>query len=69
ASNVWSSPLVADGKVFIGNEDGYLTVLATGKKKKKLAEIDFYAPLYASPVAANDTLYIATQSHLFAVGN
>lgn len=69
ASNIWSSPLVADGKVFIGNEDGYLTVLATGKKKKKLAEIDFYAPLYASPVAANDTLYIATQSHLFAVGN
>jgi outer membrane protein assembly factor BamB len=32
----WGSPLVADGKVFIGDEDGDLYIFAHGKKKEWL---------------------------------
>ena len=64
---VWGSTLVADGKVYLGNENGLLTVLAAGRELKKLGEIDFQAPLYSTPVAANGVLYVATDKHLYAL--
>ncbi|MCZ6836455.1 MAG: PQQ-binding-like beta-propeller repeat protein [Planctomycetota bacterium] len=66
-SHIWGSTLVADGKVFIGNEDGYLTILKTGKEKELLGEIDMMSPIYSSPVAANGVLYVQTHTHLFAI--
>ena len=36
---------------------------------KVLAEIDMDAPIYSSNVVANGTLYVATQSHLYAIAN
>ena len=68
-SNIWSSPLVADGKVYVGTEDGILSILKTGKQKKVLSTVEFSAPIYSSPIAANGVLYIATQTHLFAIAN
>ena len=67
-SRIWSSTLVADGKVFIGNEDGELVILKAGREKEEIALIDFFTPIYCSPVAANDTLYLATQTHMYAIG-
>lgn len=69
SSHVWGSTLVADGKVYVGTEDGFLVVLPATKdyQKDKLQEIDFYSPIYSSPIAANGTLYVATHSHLFAI--
>lgn len=66
-SRVWSSTLVADGKVIVGDEDGDLTMLSADKEGKKLAEINLGAPIYGSPVVANDVLYIANQTHLYAI--
>lgn len=68
-SHIWASTLAVDGKVFIGNEDGYLTILKVDKKKKLLAEVEFDAQLYASPIVANDTLYVATMTHLYAIAS
>lgn len=67
--HIWGSTLVADGKVFVGNEDGYLTILPHGKTydEKKVVEIDMVSPVYASPVVANGVLYIQTHTHLFAI--
>lgn len=65
--HIWSSTLVADGKVFLGNEDGILTILKAGPKKELLAEIEFPAPIYSSAIVANGVLYMATQSHLYAI--
>ncbi|MEM6673131.1 MAG: PQQ-binding-like beta-propeller repeat protein [Planctomycetota bacterium] len=65
--HIWGSTLLVDGKVYIGNEDGFVTVLEHGKEKKMLGEVDMIAPVYSSPVAANGVLYIATQTHLFAI--
>ncbi len=78
-SHIWGSTLVADGKVFLGNEDGELVVIkaskdadADGDGKVKgdeiLKTVDFPAPIYSSPVAANGVLYVTTQTHLYAFG-
>jgi len=66
-SRIWGSTLVADGKVWMGTEDGELHILKAGKEYKSLATIEFPAPIYSSAVAANDVLYIATQTHLYAI--
>ena len=67
--HIWASPLVADGKVFIGNEDGYLTILKAGKEydEKDVVEVDMVSPIYSSAIAANGVLYVATHTHLFAI--
>ena len=66
-SRIWGSTLVADGKVFLPTEDGEVHVLATGTEKKELGLYEFEAPIYSSPVVANDVLYIATMTHLYAI--
>lgn len=65
-SHVWASPLVADGKVFLGNEGGTFTVLADANEKALLHTAEFGSPIYASAVAANGALYVQTHGHLVA---
>jgi outer membrane protein assembly factor BamB len=66
---VWGSPLVADGKVYIGDEDGDVTILATGKVKKVVAEINMGSSVYSTPVPANGALYIMNRNQLVAIGS
>jgi len=65
-SHIWGSTLVVDGKMFLGNEDGELIILKAGKDKEEIGTVDFPDPIYSTPVVANGTLYIMTQSHLYA---
>ena len=60
-SQVWGSTLVADGKVYLPTTKN-LIVLAAGKKKNVLGQVNIGAPIYASPVAANGTLYVASKT-------
>ncbi len=71
--HIWGSPLVADGKMYLGTEEGELIVLGTGKELNVIRgedgaapAVEFNGPIYSSPVVANGTLYITTQSHLYA---
>lgn len=65
-AHMWGSTLVADGKVYVGDEDGDLTVLAASKEKKQISEVNLGSPIYSTPVIANGVLYIASNSHLYA---
>jgi outer membrane protein assembly factor BamB len=65
-SDVWSSTLVADEKVFLGTRK-QLWVLAAAKEKAVLAEISLGSPIRSAPVAANGALYVASQRYLWAV--
>ncbi|MBI3877311.1 MAG: PQQ-binding-like beta-propeller repeat protein, partial [Verrucomicrobia bacterium] len=49
-----------------GDEDGDLVVMAAGKEKKVISEVNLGAPIYSTPVVANGVLYVASNTHLFA---
>jgi outer membrane protein assembly factor BamB len=63
----WASPLVADGKVYFGDEDGEITIFKAGKEKEVLAEITMGSSIYSTPIVANGILYIATKNLLYAI--
>jgi outer membrane protein assembly factor BamB len=65
---IWGSPMVADGKVYLGDEDGDVAVLAPGKTLKVLAESNMGSSVYSSPVAVGNTLFISSRNQLFALG-
>jgi outer membrane protein assembly factor BamB len=67
-AHMWGSTFVVDGKVYVGDEDGDVVVLKSGKQKKVLSEVNVGAPVYSTAVVANNMLYIASQTHLFAIG-
>jgi len=63
----WASPLIADDKVFIGDEDGDILIFELNKTPRVLGEINLGSALYTTPVAANDTIYIANRNRIFAI--
>ena len=65
---VWSSAMIVDGHVYIGDEDGDIEVLKHGKKKKVVAKMNMGSSVYTTPAVANGVLYVATKSHLYAIG-
>jgi outer membrane protein assembly factor BamB len=67
AAAIWGSPFVADGKVYIGDEDGDVAVLRAGKTLEVLSEINLGAAVYTTPVADQGTLYIVSRTKLFAL--
>jgi outer membrane protein assembly factor BamB len=66
-AHMWGSTLVADGKVFVGDEDGDFTILKASKEKKVLSEANLGAPIHSTPIVANGVLYVATATHLYGI--
>jgi outer membrane protein assembly factor BamB len=66
-SSIWGSPLAADGKVYIGNEDGSVAVFQAGKEAKKISENEMGGAIYGTPVAANGVLFMMAGKELFAI--
>jgi len=64
---IWGSPFVADGKVYIGDEDGDVAVLKADKKMELIHEVNMGSAVYSTPVAKNSVLYIASRTTLFAI--
>ncbi len=64
---IWGSTFVADGKVYIGDEDGDIAVLRHGKKLELLHETNMGSAVYTTPVALNGVIYVASRTRLFAI--
>ena len=64
---VWGSPFVADGKVYIGDEDGDVAVLRAGRALEELGEYNLGAAVYSTPVARDGVLYILTRNRVWAL--
>jgi outer membrane protein assembly factor BamB len=64
---IWGSPLVADGKIYLGDEDGDLAVLRAGGRLEVLAEVNLEGSIYTTPTARAGTLFVATSSRLYAL--
>jgi len=68
-AEIWGSPMVVDGKVFVGTKRGDLWVFAADREKRVLSRVDMKAPIQGTPTAANRTLFIATMNRLYAVAS
>jgi outer membrane protein assembly factor BamB len=80
-SATWGSPLLVDGKVYIGDEDGDVAIFRHsadpneamkddgGSMVPYYGEINMGNSVYSTPVIAGNVLYIANKSHLFAIVN
>ncbi len=65
----WGSPLIADGHVFIGDEEGDVAIFEFGKENNEpIEEIFMGSSVYSTPVAANGSIYISTKDKLFSIG-
>ena len=63
-----ASPVVANGKIYQGTEEGTLYVLAAGTEHRELAVHEFGAPLMATPAISEGLLLVRTPSELIALG-
>ncbi|HSE16826.1 MAG TPA: PQQ-binding-like beta-propeller repeat protein [Pyrinomonadaceae bacterium] len=62
------SPVLADGKIYITNEDGLTTVVAAGPKFEVLAENPLNDYVLSSPAISDGQIFIRTGQHLYAIG-
>ena len=64
---IWGSPVVIDGKVYLGDEDGDVVVMQAGKEKKLITETNMGSSVYSSPVPANGALFLMNRNQLFSI--
>ena len=62
------SPVLADGKIYITNEDGLTSVVQAGPKFAILAENDFGEYTLSSPAVSDGQIFIRTDKFLYAIG-
>ena len=69
-AQAWGSPLIVDGKVYIGDEDGEVSVFELkAEPHEPIAVIDMGNSVYSTPIVANGVLYICNKTHLFAIAS
>ena len=78
-SQTWGSPLIVEGKVYIGDEEGDVSIFRHsadpnvamkddgGEKLPYYGEIEMENSVYSTPIVAGNVLYIANKSQLFAI--
>jgi outer membrane protein assembly factor BamB len=63
-----TSPLLADGRIYYGSNDGWVTVVRAGRQFERLAAVDFGGEaITASLVVADGTLYVRSYDALYAI--
>jgi outer membrane protein assembly factor BamB len=65
----YSSPVAADGRVFIASEEGIVSVLDAGDQLNVLARNTLDGAILATPAIVDGKIYVRTATHLYAFGN
>ena len=63
-----SSPVLADDKIYVTNEDGLTTVIKAGPKFEVIAENALNDYCLSSPAISNGQIFIRTANHLYCIG-
>jgi outer membrane protein assembly factor BamB len=63
-----SSPVLADGKIYVTNEDGLTTVIKAGPKFEVLAESDLSDYTLSSPAISDGHIFLRTEHFLYSIG-
>jgi outer membrane protein assembly factor BamB len=67
-SQAWSTPLITENKVYIGDEDGNLYVFNFSKEAHDpIAKIDMKNSVYSTAILSHNVLYIANKTHVYAI--
>ena len=64
---IWGSPMIIDDKVYLGDEDGDVTVLQHGKEMKVISEQNMGSSVYSTVVPANGALFVMNRNQLYAL--
>jgi outer membrane protein assembly factor BamB len=64
-----ASPILADGRVYVTNEDGLTSVFAAGPAFQVLAENPLNDYTLSSPAVSQGQIFIRTAKHLYAIGS
>lgn len=63
-----ASPVAADGKIYLSNEDGEIMVVGAGEKFTHVATNSMGELLMATPALSDGVMYVRSSASLFAVG-
>jgi outer membrane protein assembly factor BamB len=63
-----ASPVAADGKLYLSNEDGEMLIIQAGATFKHLGTISFGESLMATPALSQGMMYVRGAHTLFAIG-
>jgi len=63
------SPVLADGRIYITNEDGVTSVVKAGPQFQLLSENEFDDYTLSSPAVSNGRIYFRTTKFLWAIGS
>ena len=63
-----ASPVAADGKVYLANEDGQVFVIKAGPAYELMTLNDMGAPVLSTPAISEGRLLFRTPQHLMAIG-
>ena len=55
-----ASPVAADGKLYLGNEDGAIAVVAADRTFRHVATNDMGEPIMATPALSRGVLFVRT---------
>ena len=62
----WGSPLIVEDRVYIGDEDGEMTIFKLSDELEIIAEPTLGNSVYSTPIVANGVLYVSNKDELFA---
>jgi outer membrane protein assembly factor BamB len=65
--DVWSSILVADGKVYVGSQGRDFCIFDAGREKRLIGSFKLDDPIVSTPTAADGVLYVNTLTTLYAL--
>jgi outer membrane protein assembly factor BamB len=66
-AGIWASPMVIDGKVYLGNADGEVIVMEAAREKKLVFQTNMGSNVFSAFVPANGALFVTNRDTLFAL--
>lgn len=61
----WASPIFADGKLYLVNKDGKVTIIKPGPEPKIVATNDLKETILATPAVADGAIFLRSDQHLW----
>jgi outer membrane protein assembly factor BamB len=66
-AGIWGSPLVVDGHLLLGDEDGDLAIYKAQKDLPLVREITFNSSIYSTATIVDKIMYVTDRSRLYAI--